>query len=143
MFIQWSIHTASQDFVKHILYYLCIIWDIFTLGKEPKKRHLMMLLDPLRYQWEIIAKELKVRPDEINCERFNKAHYETRRLSEILQDWIDQTENRKEVCWKTILFVVESRIKNEHVADNIRGFLSIKYVQDEYLSSKFLIILTY
>lgn len=103
----------------------------------------MMLLDPLRYQWEIIAKELKVQPDEINSERFNKAHYETRRLSEILQDWIEQTENHEEVSWETILSVVESCIKNKHVADNIRGFLSIKYVQEEYLSSKLLIILTY
>ena len=103
----------------------------------------MMLLDPLRYQWEIIAKDLEVQPGEINCECFNKAHYETRRLSEILQYWIEQTENRKEVCWRRILSVVESRIKNKHVADNIRGFLSIEYVQKEYLSSKFLIILTY
>ena len=101
--------------------------------KKPKKRHLMMLLDPIKYEWGSIAAKLKVQLGEINSKCFNKAHYDTRRLSLILKDWIDQTKNHEERCWKTIVAVVEEPpIKNRLITSSIHQFLAIPSVQDEY-----------
>ena len=96
----------------------------------------MMLLDPIRYEWGSIAAKLKVQLGEINTKGFNKAHYGTRRLSVILKDWIEQTNNNEEGSWKTIVAVVEGPpIKNRLIASTIRQFLAIPSVQDEYIQT--------
>ena len=99
-----------------------------SLGKEPKKNHLMMLLHPINYKWNVIGKHLHVNV------KYNVAHNDTTKLSEVLQVWIDK--RTCEVSGRKIISVVkEPTIEDKAIADNIYQFLSRPDIQNEYLSS--------
>ena len=102
-----------------------------SLDKVPKKRHLMMLLYPIKSKWHTIGEQLEVPyGDIISAE----AYEDTRRLSEVLQVWIDKKTCL--VCWQTIITVVEEPpVENKVVADDIYQFLTRPDIQNEYLSS--------
>ena len=104
------------------------------LGKVPKKHHLMMLLHPIKYKWDTIGEQLKVNFGDIKSAEYNEAYDHTRKLSEVLQVWIDKRTSL--VCWKTIITVVEEPpVENKVVADDIYQFLTRPDIQNEYLSS--------
>ena len=92
----------------------------------------MVLLYPIMYKWDIIGEQLDVPYVNIQC-TFEE-HQHTRKLSEVLQVWIDK--KTRLVCWQTIITVVEEPpIENKNVADDIYQFLSRPDIQNEYLSS--------
>ena len=101
------------------------------LDKEPKKQHLMNLLNEIKYKWYSIGLQLGVRHGLMQ----SLQHYDdTHKLSEVLQMWIDQRTS--EVCWRTIISVVkEPSINNKNIADQIYDFLSEPHTQHEYLPS--------
>ena len=101
------------------------------LDKEPKKQHLMTLLDQIKHKWDSIGIQLGICHGHIQSVQ----HYrDTCKLSEVLQMWID--ERTREVCWRTIISVVEEPpINNKNIADQIYDFLSRPHTQHEYLSS--------
>ena len=104
-----------------------------SLGKEPKKIHLMTLLHPIKYMWNIIGEQLRLPYGDIRSVEYNEAYGDTRKLSEVLQVWID--ERTCEVSWRKIITVVEEPpIDNKIVADDIYQFLSRPDIQNEYLS---------
>ena len=119
--------------IRHCTLTLCSSMEkhFSSLGKEPKKCHLMTLLHPIKYIWNTIGEQLEVHYGDIICA---EAHEDTRKLSEVLQVWMD---NRTcGVCWKTIITVVEEPpVENKVVADEIYQFLTRPEIQNEYLSS--------
>ena len=104
------------------------------LGKEPNKRHLMILLHPIKHKWDAIGEQLNVPYANIKSAEYYVSYDNTRKLSEVLQVWINK--KTRLVCWNTIITVVEEPpIDNKHIADNIYQFLSRPDIQNEYLSS--------
>ena len=105
-----------------------------SLGKEPKKKHLMMLLHPIKHMWNTIGEQLEVPYDDIKSAEYNEVYDNTRKLSEVLQVWKDKITC--EVSWRKIISVVkEPPIEKKVVADDIYQFLSRADIQNEYLSS--------
>ena len=93
----------------------------------------MMLLHPIKYKWDIIGEQLEVRYGDIKSAEYNEAYDHTKKLSEVLQIWIDKRTCL--VCWRTIISVVEVRpVENKAVADEIYQFLARPDIQNEYLS---------
>ena len=104
-----------------------------SLGKEPKKNHLMQLLNPVLNMWNIIGEQLEVPYGDIQC--IYEEHNHTTKLSKVLQVWIDKNNKRHPVCWKTIITVVEKPpVENKNVARGIYQFLTRPDIQNEYLS---------
>ena len=94
----------------------------------------MMLLHPIKYKWDIIGEQLEVCYGDIKSAEYNEAYDHTRKLSEVLQIWIDK--RTCQVCWRTIISVVVERpVENKAVADEIYQFLARPDIQNDYLSS--------
>ena len=94
----------------------------------------MTLLHEIRWRWNIIGEQLKVRYDDIKSVEYNVAHDDTTKLSDVLQVWIDK--RICEVSWKTIITVVkEPPVEHNVVAEKIYKFLARPEIRNEYLSS--------
>ena len=99
---------------------------ILTLVKEPEKRHLLIVLDPVKYEWRSIGEMLNVGYGEIKSEEYSASHDNKARLSEVLQLWINQ--RKREVCWKTIITVIrDPPLNNVNVANGICRYLLNEY----------------
>ena len=106
-----------------------------SLGKEPKKLHLMVLLHPIKYMWDIVGEQLAVSYGDIKSAEYNVAYDHTRKLSEVLQVWLDK--RTREVSWRTIITVVKKPpVEAKVVANEIYQFLLRPDIQNEYLSSR-------
>ena len=93
-----------------------------TLVQKPEKRQLLILLDPVKYDWRSIGEQLYVGYGDIKSEEYNASHDNTARLSEVLQLWINQ--RKREVSWKTIITVIKDPpLNNVNVANEICRFL--------------------
>ena len=94
----------------------------------------MTVLDPIKYQWDIIGGQLSVDYGDIKSAKHEETYDATRKLAEILQRWIDQ-ENC-EVSWRKIhSVVVDPPVKNKRVANEICDFLAKPDIMNEYLPS--------
>ena len=95
----------------------------------------MRVLDPIRYQWDTIGGQLSVDYGDIKSAECKETYDDTRKLSLILQRWIDR-ENC-EVSWRMIHFVaVDPPVKNKRVANEICEFLARPDIMNEYLPSE-------
>ena len=104
------------------------------IGKEPKKQHLMSLLHCIKHMWDTIGEQLAVRYGDIKSAEYNMTYDSTKKLSEVLQVWIDK--RTCEVSWRTIITVVDDPpVENKRVADEICEFLARSDIQIEYLST--------
>ena len=104
------------------------------LGEEPKKQHLMRLLHPIKYKWNTIGEQLYVHHSDVSSAEYNEAYGNTRKLSEVLQIWLDK--RTCEVSWRTIITAIKKPpVEEKVVADKIYKFLSRPDIQNEYLSS--------
>ena len=117
----------------HIIY-CYYIKPFYSLDKVPKKRHLMTLLHPIKYMWNIFGEQLEVPYGDIKSAEYNEAYGDTTKLSEVLQVWMNK--KTRLVCWQTIITVVEEPpVENKIVADDIYQFLTRPDIQNEYLFS--------
>ena len=99
--------------------------------QEPKKGHLLHLLDPVKHEWRSIGEQLYVDYGDIKSEEYNVSHDDTTKLSEVLQHWINQ--RKREVSWKTIITVIKDQpLNNVNVANEICHFLLNDYNSGEY-----------
>ena len=84
--------------------------------------------------WNTIAEQLSVCYGDIKSTEYNVTYDDTRKLSEVLQVWID-----KKTClvsWRTIITVIkEPPVENKAVAKKICQFLVRPDIRNEYLSS--------
>ena len=107
------------------------------LGKEPKKNHLMTVLHSIKYKWNIIGEQLEVPYADrmyIMSAGSNLPYDDTRKLSEVLQVWIDTKSC--EVSWRTIITVIDDPpVDEKRVADEIHYFLAKPEIMNEYLLS--------
>ena len=105
------------------------------LDKEPKKKHLMQLLHPIRNDWENIGVQLEVPHNDIVFIRQSTIeHDNTRKLSDVLQVWIDR--KTCEFSWRMILTVINNPpVEKKRVADEICDFLARPEIMNDYLSS--------
>ena len=71
------------------------------LVQEPRKGHLLIVLDPVKHEWRSIGERLYVGYGDIKSEEYCVSHDNIARLSEFLQVWMNQ--RKCEVSWKTIL----------------------------------------
>ena len=111
-----------------------MIYIILLLGKEPKKLHLTSLLHNIKHMWYTIGEQLAVNYDDLKCIEYNITYDCTKKLSEVLQVWIDK--RTCEVSWRTIITVTDDPpIENKRVADEICEFLARSDIQNEYLST--------
>ena len=111
-----------------------ILIFLSLLGKEPKKNHLMTVLDTIKYQWSTIGEQLCVNYGDLKSAEHRETHDDTRNLSAVLHCWIDgQT---CEVSWRKIhSVVVDPPIKNKRVGDAICEFLVRQEIKNEYYPS--------
>ena len=93
----------------------------------------MRVLYPIKYMWDTIGEQLAVRYGDIKSAEYNVSYDHTRKLSEVLQVWIDKKTS--EVSWRIIITVVtDPPVEKKKIADEIREFLSRPDIQNEYLS---------
>ena len=120
--------------LKNVLHFATMIYIILLLGKEPKKLHLMSLLHSIKHMWDTIGEQLAVNYSDIKSTECSMAYDSTKKLSEVLQVWIDK--KTCEVSWKTIITVIDDPpIENKRVGDEICEFLTRSDIQNEYLST--------
>ena len=97
----------------------------------------MQLLHPIKYKWNIIGEQLRVPYGvrmSIMSTGCNVEYDDTRKLSEVLQVWMDR--KTCEVSWKKIITVIDDPPVDENgVADEIRKFLARPEIMNEYLPS--------
>ena len=107
---------------------------ILLLGKVPKKLHLMSLLHNIKHMWGTIGEQLAVCHGDIKSAEYNITYDSTKKLSELLQIWIDK--RTCEVSWRTIITVIDDPpIENKRIGDKICEFLAKSDIQNEYLST--------
>ena len=117
-----------------MFYIATMTYIILLLGKEPKKQHLTSLLHNIKHMWDTIGEQLAVNYDDLKCIEYNMTYDSTKKLSEVLQIWIDK--RTCEVSWRTIITVIDDPpIVNKRVADEIREFLARSDIQNKYLST--------
>ena len=127
---------VSNDLLCSLTIFLDIIITTFPslLGKEPKKNHLIQLLHPIRYQWNIIGEQLNVDFGDIMSAQYNVQNTDAIKLSEVLQIWRDKRTCK--VSWEEIISVVDDPpVKNKRLADEICEFLARPEIMNEYLHS--------
>ena len=91
----------------------------------------MSLLNPIKYQWNVVASQLEVPNGRIKDAEYNITYNNTQKLMEILQMWIDM--RCSEVSWGHLLTVISaSPLKNITVANDIREFLNRPDIQSLY-----------
>ena len=94
----------------------------------------MTLLHEIKYMWSTVGEQLAVHYGHIMSAQYNVAYDDTRKLSEVLQLWIDK--RTCEVSWRTIITVVkEPPVEHNVVAEKIHKFLARSEIRNEYLSS--------
>ena len=94
----------------------------------------MTLLHDIKYMWNIIGEQLEVHCSDIKSAEYNVTYDDTRKLSEVLQVWIDK--RTCEVSWRMIITVVkEPPVEHKVVAEKIYQFLARSDIRNEYLSS--------
>lgn len=103
-----------------------------SIEKTPKKKDLLSLLNPIEYKWDIIGELLGVKYGTIKSSQYEET-YNTRRLSDVLQSWIDGKPS--EVSWKMVITIVEKPpIENKVVAEAILRFLCQPDTHSKYCS---------
>ena len=70
------------------------------------KLHLQQALAPIKYKWRQIGEGLKISYGTIQSINRNRQYDDTLKLSEILQQWIDDN-NRSNVTWRAIIEVIK------------------------------------
>ena len=113
------------------------IKELISLGldKEPKKKHLMSLLHPIKYKWNIIGEQLSVQYGEIMSVEYNATYNDTMKLSKVLQVWINKRSCP--VTWRVILDIIEKPpVDNVKVANEIRQFLTQPDIYHQYCSDQ-------
>ena len=113
------------------------IKELISLGleKEPKKKHLMSLLHPIKYKWNIIGEQLNVQYGQIKSTEHNASYNDTMKLSEVLQVWTDK--RLCSVTWRVILTIIEGPpVDNVKVGDEIRQFLTRPDIYHQYCSDQ-------
>ena len=97
----------------------------------------MTLLDPIKFMWNTIGEQLQVEHGvrmSIMSTGCNVEHDNTRKLSEVLQVWMDK--QTCEVSWKMIITVIDDPpVEGKEVANKIRDFLASDKIRNEYLPS--------
>ena len=84
--------------------------------------------------WNIIGEQLAVSNNDIMCAEDGVPNNCTRKLSKILQVWIDKRTS--EVSWKKIITVVEDPlVEHKQEAEKIFHFLKRPDIRNEYISS--------
>ena len=90
----------------------------------------MTLLHEIKYMWSTIGEQLAVRYGHIMSAQYNVAYDDTRKLSEVLQLWIDK--RTCEVSWRMIITVVkEPPVEHKVVAEKIYQFLARPDIRNE------------
>ena len=91
----------------------------------------MSLLNPVKYQWNVVASQLDVPNGKIKDAEYTMTYNDTQKLMEILQVWIDMRCSA--VSWKQILVVITAPpLKSITVANDIKGFLNRPDIQAMY-----------
>ena len=97
----------------------------------------MTLLHLIKYKWNAIGEQLQVPYGDrmsIMSVGSNVPYDDTRKLSEVLQVWMDR--KTCEVSWKMIITVIDDPpIKEKGVVNEIRNFLARSDIWNEYLLS--------
>ena len=94
----------------------------------------MTLLHKIKYMWSTIGEQLEVHYGDIKSAEYNVTYDDTRKLSEVLQVWIDK--KTCEVSWRMIITVMkEPPIEHKVVTEKIYQFLARPDIRNEYLSS--------
>ena len=84
--------------------------------------------------WKIIGEQLAVSNDDIMCAEDYAPNNCTKKLSEVLQVWINKRTS--EVSWKKIITVVKDPpVQHKQVAEKIFHFLKRPDIRNEYISS--------
>ena len=103
------------------------------IDKEPRKKHLISELNPIKYQWYSIGIQLEIQDGDLKTIQLNPLFSnDSIKLSEVFQKWSDG--RTIEVSWRTILDVIRSPpISNFKVFYDVQKFLSRPEIQHLYL----------
>ena len=97
----------------------------------------MTLLHPIKYKWNAIGEQLQVEHGvrmSIKSTGCNMEYDDTRKLSEVLQVWMDR--KTCEVSWRMIITVIDDPpVEEKRLAYEIRDFLARAKIRNEYLLS--------
>ena len=99
--------------------------------KEPKKVHLQRVLGPIEHKWREIGEALEVPDGRIQSIENDARYNDTRKLSEVLQTWIDTQTS--DMTWRNLIDVITEYPVNEPVvATTIPDFLANPKIASKY-----------
>ena len=97
----------------------------------------MTLLNQIKFKWNAIGEQLRVEYGvrmSIMSTGCNVEYDDTRKLSEVLQVWMDR--KTCEVSWEMIITVIDDPpVEEKEVANQICDFLASDKIRNEYLLS--------
>ena len=110
------------------------------VDKEPRKKHLISQLNPIKSQWYSIGEQLEVQDGDLKTIQLNPLFSnDSIKLSEVFQKWSDG--RTIEVSWRTILDVIRSPpISNFKVFYDVQKFLSRPEIQHLYLLPETMVV---
>ena len=111
------------------------------VDKEPRKKHLISQLNPIKSQWYSIGEQLEVQDGDLKTIQLNESLFrnDSLKLSEVFQKWSDG--RTVEVSWRMILDVIRSPpISNVKVFYDVQKFLSCPEIQHLYLNEKTMVV---
>ena len=107
------------------------MYNVLSSDKEPKKAHLQNILGPIEYKWREIGEALEIPNGRIQSIDHNARYNDTRKLSEVLQTWIDTQPS--DVSWKNLIRVITEHPVNEPVlAKTIPDFIAKPEISSKY-----------
>ena len=106
--------------------------DVFlSSDKEPKKVHCQRVLGPIEHKWREIGEALEIPDGRIQSIDHDARYNDTRKLSEVLQTWIDTQTS--DVTWRNLIDVITEYPVNEPLlAKTIPDFLSNPKISSKY-----------
>ena len=100
--------------------------------KQPKKIHLQQVLGSIQYKWVEIGEALEIPNGIIQSIDHNPRYSDARKLSEVLQTWIDTQPSN--VTWRNFIDVIREDPVNEPVlAKTIPDVLANPKISEHYI----------
>ena len=106
---------------------------VLFVDREPRKIDLQRALGLIEHKWREIGEGLQLPDGKIQSIHYDVSYNDTRKLSEVLQTWINTCTKPSVLTWRTIINIVREYPVNEPAqAEAILNFLAKPDIYSNY-----------